>query len=459
MAPTPKIVQTGAMLLEYGQTGVNQSTGFGDTSNARVLGATHAFPYLSFGNKVGIEKQEDESVTTKAFKSTSRMIGQKIDNPISFYGRFSGLDSFHYWMWGFEGEVMPVVAFKAGAAPMSAQPTPGDDVTDVDTQDFTFLRTETIRGDKIYIFRADEATPVAPTLQTGVLTSAAPAWTFTFTSHSGLMYEHTYELDGLGRRFRDYTTAEIAAVTGADATDKKNLMATFGKRFDTYDVRYANAVCKSFSMKLVAAGQLSWDCGIVGYKEERSDYSSDNWTLPTGLGDNSLVPAHFEAMFNIGTAALTFATDGSVSNLTELGVTESELAVDMPLQLIQDTVSGLYIAEPILEGKYGTRLTGTISRHTANTYQGYRDAQTPVIAQQVCNQGWYMQEIVIKEATLDEAGPDDGAVAAEPLGMDIGFVEGSHDWDDWFYGYTETQDSPVIFRTRNASADNMMVEY
>jgi hypothetical protein len=43
--------------------------------------------------------------------------------------------------------------------------------------------------------------------------------------------------------------------------------------------------------------------------------------------------------------------------------------------------------------------------------------------------------------------------------MDCGFVEGTHEFSDWLYGVTETQESPVLFRVRNDTADNAMVLY
>jgi len=434
------------------QKNASQSDGWGSANSERDLYTDDAFPWLTFSNKLNIATEEDNSVTTRAFKTTPRMVGKTVDNPVSFHARFKGLNRFHYWMWGFENVVKKVVAFKAGTTPFSGDsPVPGDACTDTDVNNFTFLRTEQTRDEKIYIFEADDS--VAPTLQTGVLTHAGPGWTFTFTSHSSLMYEHIYELDSFGRRYRLYNTAEKALLS-LSATDKRNLMATFGKRMSEYDLRYKNAMCKNFSFKFTAAGLSQYDCNYMGFTETRDNYNSEDWSLVSGLGDASLVSAHFEFMFKLGeTISLT---DGELTGLTEIGISDADLSIVTPLQSLQDTVSGLSLAEPVLEGKYGVKMTGTISRHTVQTYQTIRDAQTKIAAHLVTNQGWYMQEWMLKEATLSEAGPDDGDVAQEPLSLESGFVEGTNEFSDWLYGVTEIHDSPVIFRVRDFSSVNQM---
>jgi len=453
--PTPKIFETGAMHLENGMSGANQSVGWGDDSSAVSLGATDAFPWNTFSNKLNVAKKEDESVTTRAFGTTPRIVTKTVDNPLSFPARFKGLGRFHYWMMGFENVVRKVVAFKAGSSPFTTAPTIGDGCTDTDTNAFTFLRTETTRdGILIYIFEADDE--VAPTLQTGDLTeNGGSPWVFSFTSHSGLMYEHLYELDASGRRYRAFSSQE-QSVLSLLSTDKRNLMATLAKRTSNYDLRYKNAMCKGFSFKVAAADYSMWESNYMAYTEERGDYSSSSWTLTDGLGDGTLMPIHSEYIFNIGTT-LSIGTDGVLSGMTELCVTEASVDVEMSLQSQQDTCSGLTIAEPVIESKYGIKMSGTISRHTVQTYQTYRDAGTLVRAQLVANQGWYMQEFLIKEASFGEAGGDDSDVMMEPFTLDIGFVEGSNQWTDWLYGYTELQDSPILFRVRDDSSTNEML--
>jgi len=430
--------------------------GWGDTNAVQPLGADDAFPWITFGHKLAVETTRDDSVITRSFEMTPKMTGKKVDNPLSYYSRYKGMNRFHYWMFGFENLVKKVVVFRAGTSPWAtATPIIGDACTDVGAHVFYFLRSEVTRNETLYIF---EAATVAPTLQTGVITETigAPQWTFTFTSHSGLMYEHLYELDSLGRHLRAYTTAEQALLT-ADPADRRNLMATFGKRMESYDLRYMNAICKNFSLKCSAAGIASWEGNYVAYSEARGDYSSSAWTLLTGLDQSSLIPAHFEYMFKIGESFTV--PSGIMTGLTEIALTEFGLNIEPPLQSIQDTVSGLTIAEPVLEGKYGLKMSATISRHSIQTYQAFRDAQTELCTHLVANSGWNMQEILIKNCRIVEAGANDDNVAAEPLNLEIGYDGGSHKFTNWLTRVTEMHESPIIFRVRDDSMYNEMLRY
>lgn len=448
--PTPKIFETGAMVMENGQTGASQSDGWGGDNSAKTLGAGDAFPYLSFGNKVTPTFKEDESITTKAFKASPRITGMKIDNPISFYARYLGLDRFHYWMFGFENVVKPAVVFRS----TSTDPFGGDVVSPGDvysdgTNDFTFLRTEVTRAESLYIFGAT----VIPTLSSGTLTGGTNG--FVYTSASALMYEHLYELDASGRRYRFYNSAEQTALSLLP-TDKRNLMCTLGKRMSNYDLQYQNSMVKDFKFSMKAGDFGTWEGNYVAYEEARGNYGSSDWTLTDGLCDNSKVPTHFESRFRIGTNPTL--VNGALDGLVDLGLTEFNMAVGTPLQEIQDYISGLSIAEPVLEDPYSIELSGTISRHTVSTYQDYRNNETKVVAQHISNQGDYMQELLFKEVTIKESGPNDAKVAEEPLSMESSFVCGAtHKFQDWVYGNVELQKSPVLFRVRDNNPNNEMV--
>lgn len=432
--------------------------GWGGATGVQTLGANDAFPWLNFSSKLNIATAEDESVVTKAFKTTPRLIGKTVDNPVSFHARYKGMNRFHYWMWGFENEVKEVVVCRAGSSPFSAAPTIGDTCTDVATNGFTFLRTEILRDEtRLYIFEADDS--LAPAGGLTLTETGGSPWVFTFVTTSAVMYEHVYELDSRGRRLRSYTIAEVAAITDILATDKRNIMCTLAKRTDNYDLRYANSMCKNFSLKMTAAGLSSWDANYMAYVEERSilanGYASDDWTLVSGLEDGQLIPAHFEYRFYMG-ETITPGTEGEVTGLTETAMTDISFDVEVPLQSLQDTVSGLGLAEPILEGKYGIRCVGTISRHTAQTWQTYRDAQTKIVAHMIANQGDYMQEIMMKECTLSESGGDDSEVMQEPLALELGYLIGTSEWSDYLEGVTELHDSPAILRIRDDSDVNQM---
>lgn len=463
MAGNPKIFQKGAMKMETGQ---DPATPVWGTDPGVALGTGNGFPWIEFGNSLEPDTQEDESITGKGFKSTSRLIGLMVENSYSFYGRFKELNNLHYWMWGFENPVKSVFVFKTGVSdPWSdGEPTIGTVYEDPDTNKFVYLRTETNRNETLYVFEGNTAPSDTSEIQSGTLTDSGSSETFTFTGRSNQMYEHLYELDSAISVLRDYNTEETNAITDATSNDKKNLMATFAKRMVGYDLKYSNTVCSSFTYSLEAAGLARWNGDFLSYKEQRSNnaggYGSDNWTIPKDLVNNQLVPAHFQSKFEIGVDA---------DNLMTLGLTKFELSVTKPYQKQQDTVSGLHIAEPIAEGKYDISSSATISRHSEKTYQQYRDGQTPLCARIRSQYGYFSQEFLLKKVTLEEAGADDSDVAQEPLSMSVGYVDDSlNPWVNYtsYDDGTKTgtvnqvglQNSPVVFRVRDENPNNEMVK-
>jgi len=445
-----KVFQKGAFQLEAGQTGAGQSPGWGESGSVETLGANDAYPYLSLGKSVTINKADDNSITGEAFKEIPRKVTEYIENNIEYHARFAGLNSKNFWMWGFENSIVEVVAFIVNT--VSVDPTAGDTYDDTDGNGFTFMRKETWRTQTLYIFRADDS--VAPTLQTGDLdrVSGSGDDPITFTSHSTLMYEHLYELDAHERHFVDYRTNE--QITGWASGDKKNRMATLGVAMGLNDYRYPNAMCKGFNFRSSAGELATINNDFAAYEEERGDYSSSSWTFPTTRNSSDNIVAHHQLRAEIGV---------DEDNLVALGVTSVEIGVGIPLQILQDTLSGQKLAEPVLEGKYDATLSMVLSRHSVDTYQGYRDAWTDTVARVSADYGFYMQEYLFQLARIPEAGPDDADVATEPLKLELGY-ETANNWSGWLYGNTLLQDSVsgkyggLVFRTRDFDSTNHMFE-
>ena len=453
---TPLIFQTLACKMENGKNGGSQSGGWGAANSPQALGAGNAIPYLSLETNPDFGFKEDDSITTTAFAAHSRIVSKNLSKTLSFYDRYYGQDNLNYWMFGFENEPMQVVAFDGVANPWSATaPAAGAVYVDGSLNEFTYLRQETKRntdGDVtyLYIFRNDD--DVLPATS-GTLTLSGDTETFTYTGRSGDLYEHLYELDSYGRRMRAYNTAE-QAITGWESGDLKNLMMTIGRRLDAYDQRIQNAMCKSWSWKLSAGDLAMYECGYLGYKLTKGDYSSDTWTLPTGLENNFSVPPAHETQFKLGTIF-----EGVSSDMVSLGMTESNLTCEIPLDETQDYLSGVNLSLPIINAKYALTMTSTISRHDQGTYEDLRDANTIVCAQIISNMGYYMKEFLIKGATITQSGPDSSPVAQEPLNLSIGYVplaSSPFTSTGHLYGITEIHNSPILLRVRNESAVNQM---
>lgn len=444
MADSIKVLEVGAFQLEAGKTGAGQSPGWGVTGSEETLGASDAFPYLTLGKGKTINTIADNSITSLAFKDVPRQVTQYVEKSLSMYSRFAGLDSFNYWMFGFENLVKTVVAFVITTP--SVDPTAGAVYEDADTptNTMTFMRKEVNASTTYYVFTATDGDIVAGAGGTLTKSSGTGDATLTYTANSGLMYEHLLELDSTSRHFVAYPTAE--QITGYSAGDKKNRMATIGVKMGTNDFRYRNAMCKKFGFKS-SAGQLAeMSIDFCAYDEGRADYSSSTWTFPATLIDSDNIVAHNQLRVQVGTTAAT---------LVALGVTDVDFSVGVPLQILQDTTSGLYIAEPVMEGKYEIDLATTLSRYSAETYQGYRDAWTTVVGRISAEYGYYMTEFLFQEMKIMEAGPDEGDVAKENLKFSVGYST-TNAWSTWLSGNTILHNGPVVMRVRNANSSNMM---
>jgi len=442
-----KIEQVGAFQLEAGQAGGAQSPGWGESGSEESLGANDAFPWVDFGKGKTVNVAEPNEITSEGFQDIPVKVTEYTEKPLSTYARFAGLGAFNYWMWGFENSIVKVAVFTITTP--SVDPTAGavyDEEVGGGGNGYTFLREETWGSTTYLIFRAvDSAVPAG---QSGTLykQSGTGDATLAYTAVSALMYEHLYELDAHERHLADYRTAE--QISGWGAGDKKNRMATLGIKLDTNDFRYKNAMCKKFGFSSSAGELAMHPMEFVAYDEERADYSSASWTFPATFHASDNIVGHHQLVCEIGTA------EGA---MVAVGVTNVEFSVDIPLQIIQDTISGTHLAEPVMEGKYGVGLSMALSRHSADTYLGYRDAWTTVIGRVAGRYGYYMQEFLFNEMKVPEAGPNQDDVPKENLRFAAGYST-SNNWSSWLYGNTLIQDGPVCFRVRNLDSVNHMFE-
>lgn len=462
---SPKIFQMGAYKQEPGLTGVSQSLGWGDSDSWQTPGAGDGFPWLSLGNQPTVNKVDDLSIKGNAAKTAPRLVSLRVDQELSFLARFYDIDYWFYWTFGFQNEILEVVVFEkdtTGSPWGSSEPAAGTVFEDDNSKKFTYSRTfqgKDLLGElkDYYVFIATDSLAPVSTLKT--LTEESPGTeTFTYTDNSTVLYEKLYELDKLGRQYREYETAE--QVTGWSSGDKKNLMVTICKRFAKYDLRYGNAMCRAFTFNCPTEDMARWETNFLAYKPDRSEdvngdpvkngYGSNTWTIPTSLEDNETALAHYQSVFEIGE---------TVGSLTTECVTDVSIAVDMPLQQIQDTCSGLYLADPVIEGHYDIKLNATISRHESTVYQHYRDENTRLFARYGFNWGWFSLEFLMKNIVITTAGSDDSDVAAEPLeGMVSSCAAADDQWatSDWLYGHSQVQNMPLVLRVINDNNNNEM---
>jgi len=439
---TVKALQIGAFKLEKGLT-EDQSPGWGEDSSEQTLSTGDAFPYLSLGKGVSIATVEDESITTNGFKDTPRQTGKHVEKSFEQNAYFANIDNKHYWAFGFEGSIVEECCFVLSTP--SVDPSPGDTYEDTDENGFTFLRKEVHGSTTYYVFSCTDS--VVPTLSTGDLdrVSGSGDDPLTFTARSSLMYGHIYELDAHERHMATYRSAE--QITGYTAGDLKNRMATIGLSYESgSDMIYKNAMCAKWGLSS-SAGQLAklmYD--FIAYNQLRADYTSSGWTFPSGMATNENIISHNQFKVEVGV---------DEDNLVELGISDFDVNFEVPLNKIQDTISGLYLAEPVFEGQYNLGCNLTLSRFSATTYQGYMDAWTTVCVRISAIYGYYRFELLINAAKVKSPGPSDDDVAKEMLEI-IPYYTSTNNFEDWLEGYTLIQNSPIILRVRNLSDTNQM---
>ena len=437
-----KILQVGAFHLENGAPGASQSDGWGAANSAKALGSNDAVPWLQWPKGKTINSTEDNSIVGDGFKEIPRKVTEYVEKPLSFYSRFDGMDPFHYWSFGFETAVVRVVVFQVTTP--SVDPTAGAVYENASSEELTFLRKENWNGSYLYVFRKDGAWTSGMGTVTLTKVSGTGDASLSTTGNSGVLYEHLYELDSKSRHLTEFETDE--RVTGWSTGAKKNRAATIGIKMGTQDYRYKNSMCKGFGFRSNAGQMAEFFGDFIAHDEERGNFSSANWTYPATRNGNDNVIMHHDIVTQLGT---------SPAALVNLGVTSLELGCQIPLTVDQDNVSGVKLSEPILEGFYDVSFGMTLSRHSADTYQSYRDDWTKMVGRVAARQNYLMSEYLFEELVVSEAGPDEGDVAREPLVLSTGRVD-STNWSSWLYGNTLVHKGPMVLRVRNTSSVNQM---
>ena len=431
-----KILEKIAIELESAKT---SDRGWGVATAPMTLGEYDQIPFLSFGKGITVNSAEDNGILSEGFQDVPVQVGKYVEKSISMNAQFEGLNKLWFWLFGFE-KVYKVTCFVVNT--VSVEPVAGATYEDVASVVYTFLRKEVYKSDTFYVF----STLSSPISQTGNLTKTSGTGdsTLTFSAHSGTVNEHNFEFDPHERHLTDFRTAE--QITGWSSGYKKNRMMTIGCKTSVTDLRYPNSMCKKFSFKS-GAGQIStMDFDFCAYNESRGDYSSSTWTPINPFILNNALMAHHNLRFKVG---------ASDSTLVNLGVTDISWDTEIPLEIIQDTESGLYLAEPKFEGKYKFSLEAKLSRYSAETYQTYRDSWTNLVAAIEAQRGYDKVLIMFNRVKLSGAGPDSDNVTKEPLKFEIGYEE-SNNWTSQLQNAPINTYCPVKAIIRNSEPDNML---
>jgi hypothetical protein len=436
-----KIFQKAAFRLESGKVGVNQAPGWGSTNVNTPLGSNCALPYLSFSKSKTINTVSDNSIVGQGYADLPRKVSSYVEQGITFVNKFDGLNALLYWAFGREDAVKSVICYTC-STPVT-EPIPGATYTDPSSNSLVFLRKEINKSTTFYIFSQS----VAPVATSGTLTKVTGTGSnLTFSLRSVLMYEHIFTLDPLNRHLIAPEVSE--RLTGYSVGDLKCRMALLGLNLGSNtDLINYNAMCKKINFTSNAASLSEITIDYLAREQSIGNFTSSNWTYPPGLVDSDSDIIHHQYFVQL--------SEASVISLIPVGVTSIELGFESPLQVLQDTSSGLYLAEPVMEGKYIINSNITLSRYSSTTWQSICDAWTQVVARISATDGYYLQEFLINNAIITAAGPDEDNVSKEPLTVSSGNYE-TNRWSSYMYGMVQSH-SPLMLRVRNLTVENMML--
>ena len=171
------------------------------------------------------------------------------------------------------------------------------------------------------------------------------------------------------------------------------------------DYRFPFLLCAGFGFKSAAGGLLQWSAKGNAFREDRGSYGSAAWSIPAGGADSQYLIGHHHLTLSLGPAGA----------LIPLAVTEFNVSVEVPLFIDQDSESGLFIAEPVLNGKYGLNVSATLARHAVDTYKQYRDNFTACCMKAVYASGDYEFGLYFPDMRIIDAPDTNDEVARHPL--------------------------------------------
>jgi hypothetical protein len=477
---TAKINQTGSRSLEIGNL-TNPHEGFVG-SWVKSLNPTKGIAHLALSLESEFSHEGDNQITKGAQPTAPTLQAISFENEYTFVNRFRSKDEDFTWAFGFETvKRVMVVSVDATVAFPSVE---FGDVFEIAEKECRFLRYEKFRltdysWAAVAVFAQDdsgdvvEAVPASTVLvnetQTGVNITSTKIW--------GTMYEHLFELPN-DRSLRMLSEEEASAMAVGDANAdysewQRSLMMRFAKKYDTYAIEGNHAVCESFSFDYSSGQPVGFESQYVGFKDrvvQLVDLASEHISFDLACEDleTKLNINFYQTMFEIKKSK----NNGSVINYNgydqtfEEGVTNASLGVTIPLQKVQDTISGLYINEPRIEGKYDFEGSATVTYNKGTKFRELLHSQDYAHSRISSYRGAEMQEILIKQFVLKKAGPDTSDVAAEPLEFGISGTCGIHPFSQWLaYSSTggnptsaEVYESAVVMRSRNRNKNLAMTQ-
>lgn len=232
-------------------------------------------------------------------------------------------------------------------------------------------------------------------------------------------------------------------------TRDKCRRATLHLGTEVSDQRLRNCVCKRFTLHSEASKFWEVTNEFLGYDCEKGSYFSGSDSFPTATLDASNIIAHHQ------TQALLGPKNSEVS----VGITSFDVGVEIPLEVGQDTLSSVYLKEPVFNGKYDISFNAILSRYSSDVFQGYRDNWTDLIGVVRAKEGFFSAGYYFNALKEAEASLDDSEVTKQNLNL-IPYYDSANNLDAYFPSnyFPQQMKSPVLYMVRDSDSRYTMIE-
>lgn len=233
------------------------------------------------------------------------------------------------------------------------------------------------------------------------------------------------------------------------STIDKCRRATLHFGTEVTDQRLRNCVCKRFTLHSEASKFWEVTNEFLGYDCEKDTYFSSGDSFPDATLDASNIIAHHQTQVLLG-------PKGSE---VSVGITSLDVGVEIPLEVGQDTLSSVYLKEPIFNGKYDISFNAILSRYSSDVFQEYRDNWTNLIGVVRAKEGFFSAGYYFNALKEAEASLDDSEVTKQNLNL-IPYYDSVNNLDAYFPPnyFPQQMKSPVLYMVRDSEPRYTMIE-
>ena len=480
------------------------------------------FPFLEFSPQKTINHEQNNSIYSDGFKETPRVVTNYLEASFSHYQWFKGpLKDIAFWAFGYELPPVPVVVITADLTTEPQQGAVYKDETEAsfvflrkeeyrDETLYVFVAEEKAlsgstltkasgtgpdeitvltSSSKMYehLFELDKDSrhvcpykelqkPLTVIYITADLADVPEEGDvyqddenhsqFVYAGTNGSKYRFVWKtgnpiIEGDLSRISGEGDETISPLTvdsskyevGLDFQDLGNTIdkcrrATLHFGTEVSDQRLRNCVCKRFTLHSEASKFWEVTNEFLGYDCEKGSYFSSGDSFPTATLDASNIIAHHQTQVLLG-------PKGSE---VSVGITSLDVGVEIPLEVGQDTLSSVYLKEPIFNGKYDISFNAILSRYSSDVFQGYRDDWKDLIGVVRAKEGFFSAGYYFNALKEAEASLDDSEVTKQNLNL-IPYYDSDNNLEAYFPSnyFPQQMKSPVLYMVRDRDPRYTMI--